>query len=115
MKKNLKFLMILFCAVAFTACTKGPDKVAVQFFENIKENKIDTASKLISSSRFSESQIREALAKLTSEYGNVKKIEILNTEIKGEMAKVELKLIGDKEQKEPVNLIQKDGKWFISF
>ena len=115
MKKLLGMLAMALCLVG---CSKGPDKVAVTFFEALADADFDKAAELASK----ETQplvkmmaaVPDAKENMKKEFDGAK-FKAVDTKIDGDKAtvKVEFKKDG-KTDTNDVNLVKEDGDWKVA-
>ena len=117
--KNVKFLLII-VFVALIGCTKGPDKTAREFFENLADGKTDSAVKAVmpNTNGVSEGELRNHLGHISDvikKANGLEKIEVVKNEVNGDSASVDLSITdkAKKTQKIALKLSKVDGKWLI--
>ena len=111
MKKMIGMLAVAFCLVG---CSKGPDKVAVNFMESIRDGKFEKAVEYAAKDS-------KPLIAFISQMPKDKRDELagvefnaVDTKIDGDTAKV--KLEGSKDGKTKTNevdLVKEDGEWKV--
>lgn len=120
MKKLIKALAIVIAATAMfctTGCGKGPDAVAIDLMEHMRDGKADNDYL----KKVCTEDTAKLLGGLITMGGDEMKKEmegakfsVVETKIDGDKAVVKIHTKkGDKEDDEKVNLVKVDGKWKV--
>jgi hypothetical protein len=109
MKKILGMLAMALCLIG---CSKGPDKVAVAFYEAMADGNADKAAEY--ATKKSKPVVKMAVGMLGEELKGMK-FKAVDTKIDGEKAtvKLEMKNKGGATKTENVDLVKEDGDWKV--
>lgn len=117
MKKILaRLCMVVAVALFVVGCKKGPDAVAVKFFECVADGKYEKAADYASSSTKPLVAMMNAMPAEAKEEMKGSKIKAVETKIDGDKATVKLE-ITDKNGKvdtDDVDLVKEDGEWKVN-
>ena len=111
MKKIIGMLAVAFCLVG---CSKGPDKVVMDFVDAMREGKVEKAVECVAKDwkeKVGSLVITEEERK--AEFSGVK---VLETKVDGDTAKVKIEHSRNgKTTTDEISLVKEDGDWKIGF
>lgn len=120
--------LLAFCALALAACSPSPASLVSDFHKDVSDGNIEQALSMIDLQQatglgFSEGKIRAALTSQSQKYngvkcGGVKKVDIKNEEVRGDIAVIKYDVICKSGMKASTdskdNLAKVNGKWRIA-
>ena len=113
-----KILGMLAMALCLIGCSKGPDKVAVKFFEAMADGDFDKAAEYASKDTKPMIKMMAGMpnAKEESQKENKgAKFKAVETKINGDKASVKVERTKDgKTETNDVNLVKEDGDWKVA-